>query len=226
MLVHVLSLLALAFAVSLDGFGVGFTYGLRSIRFPWWSLLVVVSLSMLTISFAMVVGQQLIYLLSPQGAHAAGAGILIVVGAWAIVNHVRNKNSSIEEDLDNESENTEVVSRVGTILHVEIKKLGLVVQILRKPSVADVDRSGEISVKEALLLGIALSMDGFGAGIGASLIGFPTLVTAVTIGGMNLLFILSGMKIGLKYADLDVLKKLSYLPGAVLILIGIAKMFS
>ena len=49
------------------------------------------------------------------------------------------------------------------------------IQILRKPTVADFDKSGTISAGEALLLGIALSVDSFGAGIGASLLGMHPL---------------------------------------------------
>ena len=48
------------------------------------------------------------------------------------------------------------------------------IQILRKPTVADFDKSGTISAGEALL-GIALSVDSFGAGIGASLLGMHPL---------------------------------------------------
>ncbi|MGB8953829.1 MAG: sporulation membrane protein YtaF [Tumebacillaceae bacterium] len=227
-MLHLLSLLVLAFAVSLDGFGVGITYGLRKIRFPLWSLLIVTLCSATMILVAMQVGGVLSSYISDFAARSLGAVILIGVGSFAIYNIVTQKE---KERLDeNAMEDVQggaqpLMPQQKTVLELELKKIGLVIQILRTPSSADVDRSGDISMKEALVLGFALSMDGFGAGIGASLIGFHSLTTAVTIALMNLLFIYSGIKVGTRYADASLLRKLAYLPGLMLILIGISKFF-
>ena len=59
------------------------------------------------------------------------------------------------------------------VFTLELRKLGVVIQILRSPSKADMDNSGSISTQEAMWLGIALSLDAFGAGLGAALLGFP-----------------------------------------------------
>ena len=77
----------------------------------------------------------------------------------------------------------------------------------------------------ALILGFALSMDGFGAGVGASLIGFYSISTALTIALMNLVFIYSGLRVGMRYADARLFRKMVYIPGVMLILIGISKFF-
>jgi putative Mn2+ efflux pump MntP len=68
-------------------------------------------------------------------------------------------------------------------------------------------------------------MDGFGAGIGASLVGFHPLQTALTIAIMTLLFLYTGMRVGMRFADAGYLRKMVYLPGIMLILIGIFKFF-
>ena len=73
------------------------------------------------------------------------------------------------------SERKEEPKQEEKVWKLEIASLGLVIQILRKPTVADFDKSGTISAGEALLLGIALSVDSFGAGIGASLLGMHPL---------------------------------------------------
>ena len=52
----------------------------------------------------------------------------------------------------------------------EIRSLGVVIHILKKPTRADFDRSGIITGLEALFLGVALSLDAFGAGIGAAML--------------------------------------------------------
>ena len=227
-MLHLLSLLVLALAVSLDGFGVGITYGLRKIRFPLWSLLIVTLCSATMILVAMQVGDVLSSYISDYAARSLGAVILIGVGSFAIYNIVTQKEKEpIDENgmKDATGESAPKAAQQKTILELELKKIGLVIQILRTPSSADVDRSGDISMKEALVLGFALSMDGFGAGIGASLIGFHSLTTALTIALMNLLFIYSGMKVGMRYSDATLLRKMAYLPGLMLILIGITKFF-
>jgi putative sporulation protein YtaF len=224
-MLHYMSLLVLAFAVSLDGFGVGLTYGLRKIRFPWWSLLVVTVCSATMILLAMQLGTLLSGYVSPKWATDVGAVILIGVGSFAIYNMIMQKEKEPVEENGGVDGNAQGVRAEQTVLHLELKKIGLVIQILRTPSSADVDRSGDISAKEALILGFALSMDGIGAGIGASLIGFHSLQTAVTIALMNFLFIYTGIRVGMFYADLQMFRKLAFLPGIMLILIGISKFF-
>ncbi len=226
-MLHFLSLLVLSFAVSLDGFGVGLTYGLRKIRFPLWSLLVVTLCSATMILIAMQVGDALSLFLTPTFAKMIGAVLLIGVGSFAIYNILTQKE---KEPIDGGSFERESLAKREeeghkTVFHVELKKVGLVIQILRTPSSADVDRSGDISVKESLILGFALSMDGFGAGVGASLIGFHSVSTALTIALMNLIFIYSGLQVGMRYADARLMRKMVYIPGLMLIVIGISKFF-
>jgi putative sporulation protein YtaF len=223
---HVLSLLVLAFAVSLDGFGVGITYGLRKIRFPIWSLLIVTLCSATMILVAMQIGGFLTEYLSDRFARWLGAFILMGVGVFAIYNLLNQKEKEpAEEGTLTASDAPSAQPGQKTILELELKKIGLVIQILRTPSSADVDRSGDISVKEAMVLGLALSMDAFGAGVGASLIGFRSLPTALTIALMTLLLLYAGMRVGMRYADTKLFRKMAYLPGLMLILIGISKFF-
>ena len=88
------------------------------------------------------------------------------------------------------SERKEEPKQEEKVRKLEIASLGLVIQILRKPTVADFDKSGTISAGEALLLGIALSVDSFGAGIGASLLGYAPAMMAILVAVMSSLFYL------------------------------------
>jgi putative sporulation protein YtaF len=111
-----------------------------------------------------------------------------------------------------------------TIINLEIEVLGIVIQILRKPTTADLDKSGSITGIEAILLGFALSIDAFGAGIGASLLGFSPIVTASIVSTTSAIFLLFGMKLGNILSNFTWLQKLTFLPGVLLILIGLLKM--
>jgi putative sporulation protein YtaF len=113
---------------------------------------------------------------------------------------------------------------IKQLISIELRRLGLVIQILRTPSVADMDRSGNISSSEALLLGIALSLDAFGAGIGAALIGLTPVLTASAIAAASGTFLGIGLRVGFLYAEINWIRKLSLLPGCVLIIMGIMKL--
>lgn len=238
MLLHWVSLCILAFAVSLDGFGVGVMYGLRKIKIPLMSVAIISVCSGVIIFVSMQIGVLLLQFISPDYAKAAGAVILIGIGCWALVQMMRNKGEeeSASSNLSSSDggdpadqvafdRGTKSTDSDKTVLHIELKRLGLVIQILRTPSIADVDRSGTISASEATLLGVALSLDAFGAGIGAALLGFSPLLTSAVIALASGTFIWMGLRIGFLFSGFRWMRRLTIIPGCVLILMGIMKLF-
>lgn len=255
---HFISLFVLAFAVSLDGFGVGITYGLRRTKIPLLSIAVISLCSGLVIAVSMQVGVLLSRFVSPDVASVVGAVILIGIGGWSLLQLVRKKSKdSAEVNTSLEQEGMRASSGYGTEIYggeeqvtrrqsqvmaleleqsasggslermvftLELRKLGVVIQILRSPSKADIDNSGSISAQEAMWLGIALSLDAFGAGLGAALLGFPTFWTALVIALFSGAFLSLGMKVGLRFADLRWMQRLSVLPAILLVAMGIMKL--
>ncbi|WP_169085210.1 MntP/YtaF family protein [Paenibacillus sp. PL91] len=237
MFAHVASLLVLAFAVSLDGFGVGVTYGLRRIRIPLLSVFIIACCSGLIIYLSMQVGGWLTGFLSEFVARLIGACVLILIGGWALLQLKRGKqNDEAVEAAEIASQGSakiaesKVQSHAGEmastalVVMVELKRLGLVIQILRTPQAADVDKSGTISASEAVMLGVALSLDAFGAGLGAALIGLPSLITALTIAAASAIFLVGGIRFGFRFSAWRGMQTLSLLPGILLIMMGIMKL--
>ncbi|WP_269056132.1 manganese efflux pump [Paenibacillus tundrae] len=256
MLHHFISLLALALALSLDGFGVGITYGLRRTKIPLLSIVVISICSGLVIALSMQVGVLLSHVVSPDVASIVGAVILIGIGAWSLLQLIRKRGkeqletdngvgegagagtirSSTQSSPEAQSKGRNQVlalelepsasggSLERMVFTLELRKLGVVIQILRSPSKADMDNSGSISVQEAMWLGIALSLDAFGAGLGAALLGFPTLWTALVIALFSGAFLSLGMKVGLRFAALRWMRRLSVLPALLLMFMGIMKL--
>ncbi|KRE70027.1 MntP/YtaF family protein [Paenibacillus sp. Soil750] len=242
----VISLLILAFAVSLDGFGVGVMYGLRKIRIPLISIGIISLWSGIIIFTSMQIGVLMSSFMSPGFAKRIGALILIGIGVWALVQMRQGQKNQTQQEQAAATADQAMVSsmpygeirnsgyvepvtfdtlqRTKEILSIELKRFGLVIQILRTPSIADVDKSGNISASEATLLGLALSLDAFGAGIGAALIGFVPLLTASVISISSGSLLAVGLRIGFRYAEMNWMKKLSILPGCVLIVMGLLKM--
>src|SRR5699024_6511160 len=110
------------------------------------------------------------------------------------------------------------------MLNWEISSLGVVVQILRKPMQADLDRSGMVTGFEAFVLGFALSIDALGAGIGAAMLGFSPFYLALSAACMSFIFLVIGLKVGSVFSQIRWVKQISILPGLLLIIIGIFKM--
>jgi putative sporulation protein YtaF len=210
-MVQWISLLLLAFALSLDSFSVGFTYGLRKMVMPFKSVLIIASCSAVSLLIAVSIGHGLSKILSPHITSSLGGIILMGLGVGVLYQFFRPEK---DKDLQNHEK---------TIVNFEIRSLGIVINILKKPMSADFDQSGTITGIEALMLGFALSLDAFGAGIGAAMLGFSPLNLALTVAVMSSLFVLMGIKSGTFFHRFSWIQKFTFLPGILLILIGIWK---
>ncbi|QMV44893.1 sporulation membrane protein YtaF [Cohnella cholangitidis] len=222
----VASLMLLSFAVSLDGFGVGITYGVRKIKIPIHSIFIISACSGLIILLSMMAGVAITGWMSPHAASAVGAIILIGIGLVALIQFIRSGNYetgkiSAEDSKDGASKPLDQ----SPVLKLELRLFGFIIQILRTPSAADLDRSGTISAGEAFFLGTALSLDAFGAGIGAALVGFPPVLTAMLIATSSGLFLWLGTRVGFVASGWRWVRQLSMLPGIILIAMGIFKLF-
>ncbi|MGG1617961.1 sporulation membrane protein YtaF [Paenibacillus sp. NRS-1782] len=223
------ALLLLAFALSLDSFGVGVTYGLRKMKIPLLSIVIISVCSGLVIGISMQLGALLSQVLSPVYTTVFGAVILIGIGCHSLYQSLHRKEDLID-DPDPENSNVLVgeksleVQEERTVFSLEFRKWGLVIRILRSPSAADMDRSGSISAMEAVWLGIALSVDAFGAGLGAAMLGFQPLATALAIALFSGTFLIAGMKTGFCLSAFRFMKALGVLPALLLIMMGILKL--
>lgn len=101
----------------------------------------------------------------------------------------------------------------------------IIIQTNDKELSFDLDNSNDISYKEALLLGIALSLDSLCIGIGGSTIGINIYVFSFLVAILQFVFLSLGNYFGInlgnfKYIPQSIWSKIS---GGLLILIGIIK---
>lgn len=102
--------------------------------------------------------------------------------------------------------------------------------ILRHPEIADADQSGEISVNEAVLLGVALSANALSNGLGAGLLDCPPFALSLTTAIGSFLALWAGALLGKKAADVRIgsfeLGEFStFLSGVILIVIAVKTLF-
>lgn len=256
-MIFYMNLLFIVIAVSLDGFGVGITYGMRKIRIPFAALFVIMLCSGVIVMISMMIGQMLRAFISPQVASAIGSTILILIGMFVLFSVFRTnrmkkcstageQNESVEqaqnvalyqevarqngvassEFPDGRSGNTENAhGNHQTFDNTPIDQLKHFKSVLSDPFQADKDKSGTISVSEAFFLGTALALDAFGAGLGAAMLGYAPIITAVLIASMSGLFVFSGIKIGFFLSRNRTIARLTFMPPVLLICIGIVNLF-
>lgn len=205
-----------AIALSIDGFGVGISYGMRKIKIPLKSLVVICLASSGAIFVSMMAGKLLASLIDSHTAEILGACSLVLVGIWIMI-HSWLQNNSLSKASGKEEEDS-------TILNISFSSLGIVIKILKEPAKADLDQSGVISTNEAFFLGFALAMDAFGAGIGAAMAGFSPIFTPMLVALAKLVLVNSGLFIGENYVSDKLSQDLALLPGGVIFVLGLVKL--
>lgn len=219
-------------------------------KIPLLSIMIISLCSGVVICVSMQVGVLLAKVISPQAASSIGAIILVLMGCWSLVQMLIQKEKEHNPrgretgavllpgvasmgkaaTADLADTTADCVSEIEkdaqklAVFSLELRHLGVVIQILRTPSSADMDASGSISSMEAMLLGIALSLDAFGAGLGAALLGFSPVSTSLMIALFSGTFLLLGMRTGLKLSGRYWMKHAAVLPALMLIAMGIMKL--
>lgn len=201
------ALFLLVIAVSLDGFTVGVTYGMKHVKIPFAAIFIIMFCSGLVVITSMSIGHLLSLFISEKVTNILGGLIFIFLGIVVLISLIRTSSTKPKNDTNNEEQHFNNIKTV-----------------LKSPEKADLDKSGSISLSEALLLGIALALDAFGAGIGAALLGFSPLLTTVLIALMSGLFLFTGCQIGLQLSRFKLFQKLTFTPPFILISLGIYNM--
>ncbi|GBF35455.1 membrane protein, putative [Desulfocucumis palustris] len=211
---ELLTLVLFALALNMDAFGTGVSYGVRKIKLPVTSVLIISMMSVAAITISMTAGNIISRAVSPAFAHRLGGVILLLIGLWVLI-------QSLTENRKQEFPDEEPV----TVAQIRIKTLGLVIRVLREPHQADLDKSGTISTREALLLGAALAMDALGAGFAVSMLGFGVISTALMVGIGHLLLTYTGLHTGRSLGNTAWGSHLAALPGCILITLGLLKLY-
>ncbi len=215
MILDLWSILFLAIAISLDGFSVGVTYGMRKIKMGFYPLLIISGISTLIMYITVNIGANLAELFNPDLAASIGGLFLIIIGAWLLLTNIINKKKEDKISWNDENE---------LLFTLKIKPLGIIIQILNYPAKVDIDHSGTIDITEAFILGLALAFDAIGVGLGAGLVNYSIYILPLTIGIVNISFMLAGYYIG-KYLHKNIFSGLHYelVPGILIIFLGIIK---
>ncbi|MBM7557085.1 sporulation membrane protein YtaF [Halanaerobacter jeridensis] len=211
---NLLPVLILALAISLDGFLAGITYGLKGIKINLCPIVIISIASGVMVLFSMVCGSWLTKLFPALWASKIGGLLLVLIGGWLLYQSAR--------EIDNNEDIAKKWPR--ELFSFEINSLGLIINILQEPLRADLDYSGTISKQEAVVLGTALALDAFGAGIGAAMAGYNILATAIFVIAFKFVLLKMGVWLGTNTTADYSRNNLKLTPGFILIILGLIKL--
>ncbi len=200
----------LVISVCIDGFLASFAYGTSKIKIPFLSgtLITCISTSFLIISLSL--GALIKNALPDKLTLGICFGILFLLGIFrlfeGLLKSFLNKKASSPDHTE------------FTLINFK-----LMLNVYSDSTLADVDHSKVLSTKEALYLGIALSLDSLVVGLGAGLDSFNYIEVIIFSLVFNALALLTGFFLGRKFAE-KLNTDLSWLSGAVLIALAVLKL--
>ncbi|MGE5673693.1 MAG: sporulation membrane protein YtaF [Mycobacterium leprae] len=195
----VFHLILIGLTASLDNLAVGIAYGIRRIKVPVLSNLAMAGIAFLFTAFSAWVGDFTARFFPREIANAIGAALLISVGLWIMLTQSQAQGAE----------------------HDESTTRPTVFGVLQEPEEADTDRSGVISLKESLILGVAVSINCFANGLAAGLWQLGAFPPALSTAAFSYLTLWAGCALGVRYATRWFGARASLAAGCLLILLGL-----
>ncbi|CAM3965073.1 sporulation membrane protein YtaF [Alicyclobacillus pomorum] len=197
----IITIVAIAVASNLDNAGVGIAYGARGITISWVANALIAGISGAATYLAGAVGDTMTQYVEPRYAILTGGTVMLLVGIWVLLEPWRRRCPKRSSDKSQSTQN-------------------VVTRILQDPVEADFDRSQTISIKEALVLGIALALNALAGGFDAGAVHIGVLETALAVAVCSYLLLGISAYLGRKYAANTLGDKATYVAGLLLMFIG------
>ncbi|MGE5328736.1 MAG: manganese efflux pump [Deltaproteobacteria bacterium] len=215
-----IAIVFLSISLSLDALGVSISYGIKNVKISFLPKAMLFISSMICSYIGVFSGSVVLRGLGMQSAKTIGIACMIVIGIWMIT-----KSQSKEENIENRIKNLEAKEK--KLLEFAIKSIGITIMIIKNPAKGDIDNSGRIDLKEAFMLGIALNVDAAMGCMGSVMAGLSSAFMPIFIASAQVICIQFGEWLGKKISRAEMFndKIVSFIPGAVLIALGIIKIF-
>ena len=199
----------LVLSLCVDACIASFAYGTNKIKIPVKSSIILTAISTLFLMLSVGIGSLFQEIIPSKIAHLVCFAILFLLGFMRLFEGVL-KNYLNKKALSPNN------------IEVTLFNFKLVLNVYADVTLADLDHSKSLSPKEALYLGIALSLDSLIVGLGAALA--PISLVQVTLFSIIFHFIgiIGGCFIGSKCAE-KINVDLSWLSGAILIVLALLK---
>lgn len=210
MLNNIINALLFSLALSFDSLATFFGYGLTKIKVSFKAIFIISLLNTLTLAIGITLGYLLSSFITNSLTKYISFALLFLVGLIKLIAEF------IKTWLEKK------INQSASV--IKIFNFKLLFKVALDPSFADLNDDKLLSLKEALLIGIVLSIDSLGVGLGSGMnISYPyfLIIFAFLIG---LLFSYIGNILGKKFSR-KIKINLSWLSGLLLILLAFLKLF-
>ena len=196
----ILSALLYSLSSNLDNLVVGIAYGIKKIKIGIIANLIIAVVTSIGTFLSMSVGSYISKFLPHFLANYLGAVVIIILGVYFIT-------QSIIKFLNN----------------IKSKELALknITDMIEYAEKSDLDSSGDISMKEALLIALGLTFNNLGTGVAASITGVSIQLTVLSTFILSILVIIFGESIGNHVLGKFCGKYAPLFSGILLIMLGI-----
>lgn len=201
----ILSALLFSISSNLDNIVIGIAYGIKKIRIGIIANLIIAVITSSGTFLSMLVGTYIAKFLSHSIANGLGAVVIAILGIYFVtqsviklLNNTKSKNLALK-NIDDMVEYAET---------------------------SDLDNSGDISMKEALLVAFGLTFNNLGTGVAASVTGISIQFTFMFTFILSILSIIFGETLGNHIMGKVLGKYAPLFSGILLIILGIIEFFN
>ena len=199
----IFSSILLAFSASLDSLIIGIAYGIKKIRIKFSINIIIALIVTLGTFLSMLLGAILGNFIPGYICNYIGAILLIAVGIWMTIDYYKDQKSLSSDTTDSDDINNDLIDSLNYD------------EILTKNKTADIDGS----------VALALSINNFALGIGASMAGISIPLTTAFTFIFSVLILIIGFKIGNSFLSKIFGKYSGLLSALIIILMGVFQLF-
>lgn len=193
------SIMLFAVSSNLDNLIIGVSYGIKKIRIPLLSNLVIAFMAFAGTLLSMLCGEHITKWLPAGAANAIGSILLIGIGLSGLIQYGYNRRRRKPDD-------------VQWPIHA--------------PEKYDKNSDKTLELKETVSLGAALTVNNIGLGVGASMSGLSVWKTAAVSSFFCIALMLLGNCIGKRCASKRFEKYSEIISGVIIILLGIFELLA
>lgn len=202
---QLLPIIVFAISVNIDNFTVATVYGIKKIKITVLSNLIIGIISAAGTLISMSIGLAISRFIPQSIANIVGNFMLIAIGMWFIKDYIVKRVHKKSNEQGRRNRCTE---------------------ILDEPEKADADSSGTIDIRETVFLAVALTLNNFGLGIGASIAGLNLALTTLFTFISSLAFIRLGFLLGNSFLSDFFGKYASLAAGIIITAMGVYEMIA
>lgn len=190
------------FVLVIDSFLTSVTYGANEIKISKQSIIIISLIGTLFLSISLLFASTIKSILPNYVSNVISFSLLFLLGCSNLISMRSKKKETTSFDR---------------------KKVPFVIDVYFDGRKADIDHSSSLSLKETIVLAIALSFDSLlsGFGIGLSMINIPILLILSFL--LNIFSISIGIRLGKKVSDLN--QNCSWASSIIFFILAFSKLF-